>query len=44
MDAYLKFSLVVSGGALFGTLVWLWTQFGTDVILAYAQDILLMCF
>lgn len=37
-------ALVASAGAFFAALIWLWVQFGTDVVLAYAQGVALMCF
>lgn len=27
-----------------GAIVWLWSRYGTEVVLAYAQDIVMRCF
>lgn len=39
----LKTILFAFGGMFFATFIWFWMTFGNDVVLAYAQGIMLMC-
>ncbi len=44
MPVSAKLTIAIVGGLTAGSVVWLWTNWGGDVVLAYAAGVAMNCF